>query len=175
MFRQCHTGRDRQKSYNDKRKTAEDGQPEPEAEKPKEKTKKAKPEETASQALDTSALLKKKKSGIIPFKRKQESLCNQTAIYEKRYGVSIIKLSGIQILREVTGLQTMCYPSIMCRRSFAAPSHVRVTVDAKAAAFPEYAMKNTQTRTALADELLRTFAAQINHFTFKAKDRARAA
>ena len=52
---------------------------------------------------------------------------------------------------------------------FAAPSHVRVTVDAKAAAFPEYAMKNTRTRTALADELLRTFAAQINHFTFKAK------
>lgn len=52
---------------------------------------------------------------------------------------------------------------------FAAPSHVRVTVDAKAAAFPEYAMKNTLTRTALADELLRTFAAQINHFTFKAK------
>ena len=29
--------------------------------------------------------------------------------------------------------------------------------------------KNTRTRTALADELLRTFAAQINHFTFKAK------
>ena len=52
---------------------------------------------------------------------------------------------------------------------FAAPSHVRVTVDAKAAAFPEYAMKNTRTRTALADELLRTFAAQINHFAFKAK------
>ena len=52
---------------------------------------------------------------------------------------------------------------------FAAPSHVRVTVDAKAAAFPEYAMKNTRTRTALADELLRMFAAQINHFTFKAK------
>ena len=42
-----------------KEKTAEDGQPEPEAEKPKEKTKKAKPEETVSQALDTSALLKK--------------------------------------------------------------------------------------------------------------------
>lgn len=48
------------KSYNDKRKTAEDGQPEPEAEKPMEKIKKTKPEETASQALDTSALLKKK-------------------------------------------------------------------------------------------------------------------
>lgn len=29
--------------------------------------------------------------------------------------------------------------------------------------------ENTRTRTALADELLRTFAAQINHFTFKAK------
>lgn len=116
MFRQCHTGRDQQKSYNDKRKTAEDGQPEPEAEKPKEKTKKAKPEETASQALDTSALLKKKKSGIIPFKRKQESLCNQTAIYEKRYGVSTIKvIRHTNPCGEVTGLQTMCYPSIMCR------------------------------------------------------------
>ena len=43
-----------------KEKTAEDGQPEPEAEKPMEKIKKTKPEETASQALDTSALLKKK-------------------------------------------------------------------------------------------------------------------
>lgn len=101
-----------------KEKTAEDGQPEPEAEKPKEKTKKAKPEETASQALDTSALLKKKKSGIIPFKRKQESLCNQTAIYEKRYGVSTIKvIRHTNPCGEVTGLQTMCYPSIMCRRS----------------------------------------------------------
>ena len=30
-------------------------------------------------------------------------------------------------------------------------------------------MKYTRTRTALADELLRTFAAQINHFTIKAK------
>lgn len=48
------------KAIMTKEKTAEDGQPEPEAEKPKEKTKKAKPEETASQALDTSALLKKK-------------------------------------------------------------------------------------------------------------------
>ena len=54
-----------------KEKTAEDGQPEPEAEKPMEKIKKTKPEETASQALDTSALLKKKeKSGTIPFKKK---------------------------------------------------------------------------------------------------------
>lgn len=71
---------------------------------------------------------------------------------------------------EVTGLQTMCYPSIMCREILLRHlPMVRVTVDAKAAAFPEYAMKNTRTRTALADELLRTFAAQINHFTFKAK------
>ena len=48
------------KAIMTKEKTAEDGQPEPEAEKPMEKIKKTKPEETASQALDTSALLKKK-------------------------------------------------------------------------------------------------------------------
>lgn len=55
-----HWTRPAKKAIMTKEKTAEDGQPEPEAEKPKEKTKKAKPEETASQALDTSALLKKK-------------------------------------------------------------------------------------------------------------------
>lgn len=52
---------------------------------------------------------------------------------------------------------------------FAAPSHVRVTVDTKNADFPAFAMKNERTRTALADELLRTFANQINQFTYKAK------
>ena len=52
---------------------------------------------------------------------------------------------------------------------FAAPSDVRVTVDVKKAGFPADAMKNKLTRTALADELLRTFAAQVNRFTFKAK------
>ena len=52
---------------------------------------------------------------------------------------------------------------------FAAPSDVRVTVDAKAAGFPAFAMKDKLTRNALADELLRGFAAQVNHSTFKAK------
>ena len=55
-----HWTRPAKKAIMTKEKTAEDGQPEPEAEKPKEKIKKTKPEETASQALDTSALLKKK-------------------------------------------------------------------------------------------------------------------
>ena len=52
---------------------------------------------------------------------------------------------------------------------FAAPSDVRVTVDAKAAGFPAFAMKDKLTRTALADELLRNFAAKVNQFNFKAK------
>ncbi len=52
---------------------------------------------------------------------------------------------------------------------FAAPSDVHVTVDAKAAGFPAFAMKDKLTRNALADELLRGFAAQVNHYTFKAK------
>lgn len=52
---------------------------------------------------------------------------------------------------------------------FAAPSDVRVTVDAKSAGFPAFAMKDKLTRTALADELLRNFAAKVNQFTFKAK------
>ena len=55
-----HWTRPAKKAIMTKEKTAEDGQPEPEAEKPMEKIKKTKPEETASQALDTSALLKKK-------------------------------------------------------------------------------------------------------------------
>ena len=52
---------------------------------------------------------------------------------------------------------------------FAAPSDVRVTVDAKSAGFPAFAMKDKLTRTALADELLRNFAAKVNQFNFKAK------
>ena len=52
---------------------------------------------------------------------------------------------------------------------FAAPSDVRVTVDAKAAGFPAFAMKDKLTRTALADELIRNFAAKVNQFNFKAK------
>lgn len=52
---------------------------------------------------------------------------------------------------------------------FAAPSDVRVTVDTKVAGFPAFAMKDKLTRTALADELLRNFAAKVNQFNFKAK------
>ena len=42
-------------------------------------------------------------------------------------------------------------------------------MDAKSAGFPAFAMKDKLTRNALADELLRGFAAQVNHYTFKAK------
>ena len=52
---------------------------------------------------------------------------------------------------------------------FAAPSNVRVTVDTKKAGFPDFTMKDSLTREALADELLRNFANQIQQFTFKAK------
>lgn len=52
---------------------------------------------------------------------------------------------------------------------FAAPSEVRIVVDAKAAGFPEFARKNPLTREALADVLLREFEKQIHQFTFKAK------
>lgn len=52
---------------------------------------------------------------------------------------------------------------------FAAPSDVRIVVSMDKAAFPAYALKNKLTRTALADELLRTFAKEVNQFTFKAK------
>ena len=52
---------------------------------------------------------------------------------------------------------------------FAAPSDVRIVVDAKAAGFPEFAWKDSLTREALADVLLREFEKQIHQFTFKAK------
>lgn len=52
---------------------------------------------------------------------------------------------------------------------FAAPSDVSVTIDAKAAGFPAFAMRDSLTRTALADLLLRAFAAKVNRYTFKAK------
>lgn len=52
---------------------------------------------------------------------------------------------------------------------FAAPSQVRVTVDRKEAGFPEFTCKDDLTRTALADELLRTFGEEIRKYTYKAK------
>lgn len=52
---------------------------------------------------------------------------------------------------------------------FAAPSDVRVTVDAAKAGFPDFAMKDGLTRDRLADLLLREFARQVNAFSFKAK------
>lgn len=52
---------------------------------------------------------------------------------------------------------------------FAAPSQIRVTVDTKKAEFPAYAMKDEDTRIALADELLREFSRQVSAYTFKAK------
>ena len=52
---------------------------------------------------------------------------------------------------------------------FAAPSDVRVSVDAAKAGFPDYAMKDGLTRDRLADLLLREFARQVNAFSFKAK------
>lgn len=52
---------------------------------------------------------------------------------------------------------------------FAAPSQVRVTVDRKEAGFPEFTCKDDLTRTALADELLRTFEEEIRKYTYKAK------
>ncbi len=52
---------------------------------------------------------------------------------------------------------------------FAAPSDVRIVVDAKAAGFPEFARKDSLTREALADVLLREFEKQIHQFTFKAR------
>lgn len=52
---------------------------------------------------------------------------------------------------------------------FAAPSDVRVTIDAAKGGFPAFALKDALARRALADELLRGFASQINRFTFKAK------
>lgn len=52
---------------------------------------------------------------------------------------------------------------------FAAPSDVRVSVDAAKAGFPDFAMKDGLTRERLADLLLREFARQVNAFSFKAK------
>lgn len=52
---------------------------------------------------------------------------------------------------------------------FAAPSDVRIVVDAKAAGFPEFARKDSLTKEALADVLLREFEKQIHQFTFKAR------
>lgn len=52
---------------------------------------------------------------------------------------------------------------------FAAPSDVRIVVDAKAAGFPEFARKDSLTKGALADVLLREFEKQIRQFTFKAR------
>ena len=52
---------------------------------------------------------------------------------------------------------------------FAAPSQVHVTVDAGSGDFPSFAMNDSLTRRTLADVLLREFAEQVNHFTFKAK------
>ena len=52
---------------------------------------------------------------------------------------------------------------------FATPSQVRVTVDRKEAGFPEFTCQDDLTRTALADELLRTFGEEIRKYTYKAK------
>ena len=52
---------------------------------------------------------------------------------------------------------------------FAAPSDVRVTIDAAKAGFPDFAMKDDLTRDRLADLLLREFARQVNAVSFKAK------
>ena len=52
---------------------------------------------------------------------------------------------------------------------FAAPSDVRVTIDATKAGFPDFAMKDGLTRDRLADLLVREFARQVNAFSFKAK------
>ena len=52
---------------------------------------------------------------------------------------------------------------------FAAPSDVRVTIDATKAGFPDFAMKDDLTRDRLADLLVREFARQVNAFSFKAK------
>ena len=52
---------------------------------------------------------------------------------------------------------------------FAAPSDVRVTIDATKTGFPDFAMKDGLTRDRLADLLVREFARQVNAFSFKAK------
>lgn len=52
---------------------------------------------------------------------------------------------------------------------FAAPSQVSVHVPLSAAAFPEYTLANDTAKTALADYLLRGFAAEVQHYSFQAK------
>lgn len=52
---------------------------------------------------------------------------------------------------------------------FAAPSQVSVHVPLSAAAFPEYTLANATAKTALADYLLRGFAAEVQHYSFQAK------
>ena len=51
---------------------------------------------------------------------------------------------------------------------FAAPSQISVRVPISAAAFPEYTLANDTAKTALADYLLRGFAAEVQHYSFKA-------
>lgn len=52
---------------------------------------------------------------------------------------------------------------------FASPSHISVKVSSRDAGFPAFCVKDSLTRTTLADFLTRQFEAQINHFTFRAK------
>lgn len=52
---------------------------------------------------------------------------------------------------------------------FAAPSSVRIVVSTDKAGFPDYTTKDSLTRGALADLILRQFAESINKFSFKAK------
>ena len=52
---------------------------------------------------------------------------------------------------------------------FAAPSQISVHVPLSAAAFPEYTLANDTAKTALADYLLRGFAAEIQRYSFQAK------
>lgn len=52
---------------------------------------------------------------------------------------------------------------------FAAPSQVSLRVSLTKAAFPEYALKDSVTKTALADLLLRQFERQVHRFSFQAK------
>ena len=52
---------------------------------------------------------------------------------------------------------------------FAAPSHVSVKINGRAAGFPAFCLKSTLTRTTLADYLTRQFEQQINRYAFRAK------
>ncbi len=152
-----HWTRSQQKSYNDKRKNSKDGQPWSRKLKTKAKRqKKTKPEETASAALDTSAALlkKKKKAETIPFKKKNRShyAIRQQFTKESVTGIDH-KVIGIQILREVTG----CRYVLSIDHVQGDPlRHLPCAGDrgCKGNGISRYAMKNTRTRTALADELL---------------------